>query len=107
MQSGGHATVAEERGTAPAGTLVHPAAGLPAGAAVVVTGNGMGEARDGSFATHLRTPGATVIPRPAGLDAQAAIGIAGSAELSTTVHPFILRGATLAGDTSGRAIVVP
>ena len=58
-----------------AGVLVQPAAGLSAGAAVVVTGSGLGEVRDGSFATHLRAPAAAVIPRPAALDAAAAMAL--------------------------------
>ncbi len=52
-----------------AGTLMGPAAGLPEGAAVVVTGHGIGERIDGSFATHLRTPASAVLPRPSGLSA--------------------------------------
>lgn len=62
-----------------AGTLVHAAGGLPAGTAVVVTGNSMGEARDGAFATHLRMPAAAILPRPAALTARDAmtLGTAG------------------------------
>ena len=52
-----------------AGTLLQPAAGLAAGDAVVVTGCGIGEHSDGSFATHLRVPPSAVLPRPAGLSA--------------------------------------
>jgi putative YhdH/YhfP family quinone oxidoreductase len=52
-----------------AGILERPAAGLPAGAAVVVTGHDIGERMDGSFATHLRTPEAAVLSRPPGLSA--------------------------------------
>ncbi len=58
-----------------AGTLLHSAAGLPAGTAVVATGNGLGEVRDGGFATHVRVPLAAVIPRPASLDARAAMAL--------------------------------
>lgn len=65
-----------------AGTLVEPAAGLPAGAPVVVTGNGIGETRQGSFATLLRPPPAALIPRPTGLSAQAAMAL-GTAGLTT------------------------
>ena len=62
-----------------AGTLLAPAAGLPAGAEIVVTGNGLGERRDGGFATHVRAPADAVIPRPAGLSARDAmtLGTAG------------------------------
>lgn len=52
-----------------AGTLLRPAAGLPAGAAVVVTGGRIGEQMDGSFATHLRVPAGVVLARPSGLSA--------------------------------------
>ncbi len=58
-----------------AGTLVGAAAGLPDGAPVVVTGNQMGETRDGGFATHLRMPAAAVLPRPAGLSAAEAMAL--------------------------------
>jgi len=43
--------VAELVGEDAAGRLAHAAGGMPAGAAVVVTGNTMGESRDGAFAT--------------------------------------------------------
>ncbi len=63
-----------------AGTVVastHP--GVPVGAAVVVTGGGIGEARDGGFAGYLRVPAALVIPLPAGISTRQAmiIGTAG------------------------------
>jgi acrylyl-CoA reductase (NADPH) len=58
-----------------AGTLVGAAAGLPDGAAVVVTGNQMGENRDGGFATHLRITAAAILPRPAGLSAADAMAL--------------------------------
>jgi acrylyl-CoA reductase (NADPH) len=58
-----------------AGTLLAPAAGLAAGAEVVVTGNGLGERRDGGFATHVRAPADAVIPRPAGLSARDAMAL--------------------------------
>lgn len=67
-----------------AGRLLHPAAGLPAGAAVVVTGNGLGETRDGSFATHLRAAAVALIPRPATLDAHAAMAL-GTAGLTAVL----------------------
>lgn len=62
-----------------AGTLVRPAAGLSAGDPVVVTGRGIGEQVDGSFATHLRVSPAVVLPRPPGLSAADAmvLGTAG------------------------------
>ena len=58
-----------------AGTLLAAAAGLAAGAAVVCTGNGMGETRHGGFATTLRTPPATILPRPPGLSASEAMAM--------------------------------
>jgi len=48
---------------------------LPAGTPVVVTGNGMGEVRDGAFATFVRMPAAVLIPRPAGFPAEAAVAL--------------------------------
>lgn len=67
-----------------AGTLLQPAGGLPAGSQVVVTGNQMGESRDGAFATHLRMPVAALLPRPAGLSARdaMAMGTAGLTALA-------------------------
>jgi putative YhdH/YhfP family quinone oxidoreductase len=58
-----------------AGTLLHPAGGMPAGTPVVVTANQMGEGRDGSFASHLRMPVAALVPRPAGLAAREAMAL--------------------------------
>jgi acrylyl-CoA reductase (NADPH) len=58
-----------------AGTLVEAAAGLPAGTAVVVTGNGLGETRPGGFATHLRPPAEALVPRPPELSARAAMAL--------------------------------
>ncbi len=52
-----------------AGILQKPAAGLQAGAAVVVTGHAIGERLDGSFATSLRAPEVAVLPRPPDLSA--------------------------------------
>ncbi|MFM8735270.1 MAG: acryloyl-CoA reductase [Pirellulales bacterium] len=69
-----------------AGTVVAVAAGsgFAAGDAVVVTGNGMGESRDGAFATRLRMPAAAVIDRPAALSAEAAMAL-GTAGLSAAL----------------------
>jgi acrylyl-CoA reductase (NADPH) len=67
-----------------AGRLVHAAGTLPAGAAVVVTANSMGEARDGGFATQVRMPVEAVLPRPAGLSAVEAMAL-GTAGLTTLV----------------------
>jgi len=58
-----------------AGTLLEPAAGLPAGAAVVATALGMGETRHGAFATLVRAPLAAIMPRPAGLAARDAMAM--------------------------------
>lgn len=68
-----------------AGTLLEAAAGLPAGAAVVVTGNGLGETRPGAFATLLRPPVEAIVPRPPGLSAREAmaLGTAGLTVLLT------------------------
>lgn len=62
-----------------AGTLLDPAAGLPVGAAIVATGNGLGETRHGGFATLVRVPAAAVVPRPPALSAveSMALGTAG------------------------------
>jgi len=66
-----------------AGFVVTPAGSFARGDAVVVTGNGMGESRDGGFATHLRMPAAAVIGRPPALGAAdaMALGTAGLAAL--------------------------
>jgi putative YhdH/YhfP family quinone oxidoreductase len=45
------------------------------GTPVVVTGNRMGEDRDGGFATHLRMPASAVIRRPASLTATDAMAL--------------------------------
>jgi acrylyl-CoA reductase (NADPH) len=58
-----------------AGVVLHACGPFAAGDAVIVTGNGMGETRDGSFATHLRMPAAAVIRRPAPLSAVAAMAL--------------------------------
>jgi putative YhdH/YhfP family quinone oxidoreductase len=62
-----------------AGILMRPAVGLAVGDAVVVTGCGIGEHTDGSFATHLRVSPAAVLPRLPGLSAADAmvLGTAG------------------------------
>jgi len=58
-----------------AGRLVGEAAGLAAGAAVVVTGAGLGERRHGAFATEVVVPQAAVLPRPAALSAREAMAL--------------------------------
>jgi acrylyl-CoA reductase (NADPH) len=58
-----------------AGAVVRASGPFAVGDAVVVTGNGMGETRDGGFATHLRMPADTVIARPAALPAVAAMAL--------------------------------
>lgn len=67
-----------------AGTLLRPAARLPAGAPVVVTGGGLGERFDGGFATHVRAPAAAVILRPTELTAVDAMTL-GTAGLTTAL----------------------
>lgn len=67
-----------------AGTLLGPAAGLSAGAAVVVTGQGIGERQDGSFATHLRVPPSAILSRPDGLSAADAMAL-GTAGLTAVL----------------------
>jgi len=58
-----------------AGTLLAPAAGLAEGTAVVVTGHGLGERRDGGFATHVQPPASALIPLPAGLSGRDAMAL--------------------------------
>lgn len=58
-----------------AGTLLAPAASLPAGTPVVVTGHGLGERRDGGFATHVQAPATAVIPLPSGLTGRDAMAL--------------------------------
>jgi putative YhdH/YhfP family quinone oxidoreductase len=48
---------------------------LAAGTAVVATGHGLGETRDGGFAGLVRAPVSAVIPRPASLSAEAAMAM--------------------------------
>ena len=80
-----------------AGTLARAAGGMPAGAAVVVTANGMGEVRHGGFATQLRIPAAAVLPRPSGLSAHDAMAL-GTAGLTV-----LLAGDRLAALVHGPA----
>lgn len=67
-----------------AGRLLRATGGLAADAAVVVTGNTMGESRDGGFATHVRMPVEALLPRPAALTAAdaMALGTAGLTALA-------------------------
>ena len=58
-----------------AGTLLEATDGLPEGADVVVTGNGLGETRHGGFATLLRAPATAIVPRPPALSAHAAMAL--------------------------------
>ncbi len=58
--------------------------GLASGTAVVVTGNGLGETRDGGFAGFVRVPAAAVIPRPATLSTEAAMAC-GTAGLTALI----------------------
>ncbi|MFM7244468.1 MAG: zinc-binding dehydrogenase [Planctomycetaceae bacterium] len=58
--------------------------GLPVGTAVVATGHGLGEVRDGGFATLVRAPAHAVIPRPAALPADAAMAL-GTAGLTSLI----------------------
>jgi len=58
-----------------AGSVVAGTVAVPAGTAVVVTGNGIGEVRDGAFAKLVRVPASAVIPRPAMLTAEAAMAL--------------------------------
>lgn len=45
------------------------------GDAVLVTGYGLGESRDGGYAEYAAVPGDLVVPRPAGLDAATAMAL--------------------------------
>ena len=58
-----------------AGTLLEACGGMPAGTPVVVTGNGLGETRQGGFATTLRPPADAVVPLPPGLTAREAMAM--------------------------------
>jgi acrylyl-CoA reductase (NADPH) len=67
-----------------AGRLLAAAGPLPAGTAVVATGHGLGEVRDGGFATHVRAPLEAVIPLPAGLEPHDAMAL-GTAGLTAVL----------------------
>jgi len=56
----------------------------PVGTAVVVTGHGLGESRDGGFASLVRAPATAVIARPDGLSAEAAMAL-GTAGLTSLI----------------------
>ena len=62
-----------------AGMIALSGGPLAVGTPVVVTGNGMGEMRDGAFGSFLRMPAAAILPRPTALaaDAAMALGTAG------------------------------
>ena len=62
-----------------AGVLVEPAAGLPAGAEVIVHGYDLGVNHHGGFAQYARVPEAWIVPLPSGLSTREAmvIGTAG------------------------------
>ncbi len=67
-----------------AGVLLAAAGPFPAGSQVLVTGNGMGESRDGGFATHLRMPVDAILPLPAGLTCRDAMAV-GTAGLTVVL----------------------
>lgn len=67
-----------------AGSLLAPAAGLPAGAPVLVTAHHLGEGRHGGFATEARVPVTGLLARPEGLSAEAAMAL-GTAGLTTVL----------------------
>jgi putative YhdH/YhfP family quinone oxidoreductase len=90
-----------------AGVLLEPAAGLDAGAEVIVHGYDLGVARHGGFARYARVPEEWIVPLPAGLSTREAmiIGTAGfTAALSVlalerhgitpTSGPVLVTGAT-------------
>jgi acrylyl-CoA reductase (NADPH) len=80
-----------------AGRLMTTVGALPAGTVVLATGHGLGEVRDGGFATHVRVPPPAVLPLPAGLTAADAMacGTAGlSAVLAVERLMEIIRPAT-------------
>lgn len=80
-----------------AGTLLEACGGLPAGTPVVVTGNGLGETRQGGFATLLRPPGDALVPLPAGLSAREAMAL-GTAGLTVLLTLDRLARAAPSGD---------
>jgi len=67
-----------------AGVLVRQVGDLPAGSRVVITGHGLGESRDGGFATHVRAPAEGLLPQPAGLNASEAMAL-GTAGLTAVL----------------------
>ena len=79
-----------------AGTLLESTGRLEAGAAVVVTGNGLGETRHGSFATLLRPPADALVPLPAGLSAREAMAL-GTAGLTALLAVDRLAAAVAPG----------
>jgi putative YhdH/YhfP family quinone oxidoreductase len=58
-----------------AGTLLETCGGLAAGTPVVITGNGLGETRQGGFATVLRPPPGALVPLPPQLAAKEAMAM--------------------------------
>jgi putative YhdH/YhfP family quinone oxidoreductase len=84
------------------GRLLRAAGGWAADTAVVVTGNTMGESRDGGFATHVRMPVEAVLPRPAALGAADAMAL-GTAGLTALAACTRLEG--LVEDRAGDWLV--
>lgn len=79
-----------------AGILLEACGGLPAGTPVVVTGNGLGETRQGGFATLLRPPADAVVRLPAELSAREAMAM-GTAGLTVLLAIDRLAGAAPPG----------
>ncbi|NBW97755.1 MAG: hypothetical protein EBR28_13770, partial [Planctomycetia bacterium] len=79
-----------------AGTLLEACGSLPAGTSVVVTGNGLGETRQGGFATLLRPPADAVVRLPAELSAREAMAM-GTAGLTVLLAIDRLAGAAPPG----------
>src|SRR5438128_1624971 len=71
------------------------------GDAVICTSYDLGVAHDGGYAEYARIPADWAVPMPRGMSLFAAIGLAASMSLNTTVAPFILRGVSLLGIDSG------
>ena len=73
---------------------------------VIATGCGLGERHWGGYAQLARLKSEWLLPLPQGLSAMreggcvTAVGLAGGAQLNTTVHPFILRAVSLVGISS-------
>ena len=84
----GHPGVARQLPLVPgidaAGVLQQATTDLPVGSPVVVTGNGLGETRPGSFATWLQAPAKAIIHRPPALSAVAAMAL-GTAGLTAVL----------------------